>query len=66
MTPGNREGAYVAPDLVHLVNDKQIGFFFVPGEKIGPGESALVLRTTAEFIIHKGGRCHIEERARNE
>ena len=56
----------MAPDLVNLVNDKKIGFFFVPGEKIGPGESALVLRTTAEFIIHKGGRCHIEERARNE
>ena len=59
----DRKGAaYVAPDLVNLVNDKTQGFIFTTAGKLGPGESGLVLRGIAEYIVDGNAACHIEER----
>jgi len=70
-TAPDKEGAVKpAPDLVRFYNDKKVGSIFVypvgsifvyPG-KLGPGEYADILRSSAEYMIkEKHLACHYEE-----
>ncbi len=62
-TAPDKEGAVKpAPDLVRFYNDKKVGSIFVYPGKLGPGEYADILRSSAEYMIkEKHLACHYEE-----
>lgn len=59
-----KEGATKpAPDLVRFYNTKKIGFYFTGSTgKLGPGEHADILRSSAEYMVDRpGASCYFDE-----